>query len=140
MRRIHTKMSQERMGASVVCRDEIELLRGRVGLLGSKDRLLMTMYLENGNSFYQIGKLAGVSETTIARRIERLTKKLIEGEYIICLQNREKFTRGEIAVARDHFLRGMSFKKIAKKRRRSFYQVRQTIRRIKQLINVTGVE
>ena len=135
MEQIHAKMSQESMVARVVYRDRIELLRSRVNLLGSKDRLLMTMYLENGNSFYQIGKLAGVSETTIARRIDRLTKKLIEGEYIICLRNREKFTRSELAVVRDHFLMGMSLKKIAKKRRRTFYQVRQMMKKIKRLIS-----
>ena len=135
MEQIHAKMSQESMVARVVYRDRIELLRSRVNLLGSKDRLLMTMYLENGNSFYQIGKLAGVSETTIARRIDRLTKKLIEGEYIICLRNREKFTRSELAVVRDHFLMGMSLKKIAKKRRRTFYQVRQMMKKIKRVIS-----
>ena len=53
-------------------RGRIELLLERVGLLDGQDRVLMTMYLENGNSCRQLAKLAGVNEANIGRRIQKL--------------------------------------------------------------------
>jgi len=103
-------------------------------LLVGKDKLLMTMYLENGNSFRQIARLAGVSETSIARRIRKITKRLIDGEYILCLRNRDKFTRAEIAIAKDYFLLEMSIKKIAAERHQSYYSVYETLKKIRRII------
>ena len=117
-------------------RDRIDLLRSRVNLLTGKDKLLMTMYLENSNSFRQMARLAGVNETRIARRIHRVTKRLIDGEYITCLRNRNKFTKTEMAIAKDYFLLGLSMKKIAGKRRRSYYRVRETLKKIQRLVTI----
>jgi predicted DNA-binding protein YlxM (UPF0122 family) len=134
MQTIHANVPQ---GASTVgsdCRNRVELLRSRVSLLTGKDRLLMTMYLENGNTFRQMARLAGASEASIARRIHRITRRLIEGEYIACLRNRNKFTRTEMAIAKDYFLVGLSHRRIALKRRCSAYLVRKTLKRIQQLV------
>jgi predicted DNA-binding protein YlxM (UPF0122 family) len=134
MTMIHTNVCEEAKGAKNIYRDRIELLRSRVNLLSGRDRLLMRMYLENGNSFRQMAMLAGDNEMHIARRIRRITKRLIDGRYISCLRNRDKFTRRELAVARDYFLLGISMKKIAGKRRCSFYRIRQTLKKIQELI------
>ena len=69
MKRIHTKISERTLKDKNEYRDRIDLLRSRVNLLTGKDKLLMTMYLENSNSFRQMARLAGVNETRIARRI-----------------------------------------------------------------------
>jgi len=119
-------------------RDRIDLLRSRVNLLTGKDKLLMTMYLENSNSFRQMARLAGVNETRIARRIHKVTKRLIDGEYITCLRNRNKFTKTEMVIAKDYFLLGLSMKKIAGKRRRSYYRVRETLKKIQRLVTITA--
>ena len=119
-------------------RDRIDLLRSRVNLLTGKDKLLMTMYLENSNSFRQMARLAGVNETRIARRIHKVTKRLIDGEYITCLRNRKKFTKTEMAIAKDYFLLGLSMKKIAGKRRCSYYHVRKTLKKIQRLVTITA--
>jgi len=119
-------------------RDRIDLLRSRVNLLTGKDRLLMTMYLENSNSFRQMARLAGVNESSIARRIHRVTKRLIDGEYITCLRNRDKFSKTEMAIAKDYFLLGLSMKKIAGKRRRSYHRVRETLKKIQRLVTITA--
>ena len=119
-------------------RDRIDLLRSRVNLLTGKDKLLMTMYLENSNSFRQMARLAGVNETSIARRIHKVTKRLIDGEYITCLRNRDKFSKTEMAVAKDYFLLGLSMKKIAVKRRWSYYRVRETLKKIQRLVTITN--
>jgi len=115
-------------------RDRIDLLRSRISLLTGKDKLLMTMYLENGNTFRQLARLAGVNESNIARRIRRATNRLLDGKYVTCLRNREKLTRAEMAIAKDYFLLGLSQRKIASKRKRSFHQIRKILKRIQELI------
>lgn len=118
--------------------DRIDLLRSRVSLLTGKDKVLMTMYLENSNSFRQMARLAGVNETSIARRIHKVTKRLIDGEYITCLRNRDKFSKREMAVAKDYFLLGLSMKKIAGKRHCSYYRVRKTLKKIQRLVTIVA--
>ena len=138
MKKIHVNISQKTLEAKNRHRDQIDLLRSRLNLLNGKDRVMMTMYLENGNSFRQMARLAGVCETNIARRIHGLTKRLIDGEYIACLRNRNKFTSGQMTIAKDYFLMGLSISKIATKRHRSCYHVRETIIKIKNILNDCG--
>ncbi len=134
MKKIHANISEAAKEAKRGYRDRIDLLRSRVNLLTGKDKLLMTMYLENGNSFRQMARLAGVNEANVARRIHRVTKRLIDGEYITCLRNRDKFTQTEMSIAKDYFLGGLSMRKIAIKRHHSYYQIRQTLKKIQDLI------
>ena len=138
MKKIHVNISQTTLEAEKRRRDELDLLRSRLHLLNGKDKVLMTMYLENGNSFRQIARLTGVSDTSIARRINGLTKRLIDGQYIVCLRNRDKFTRDQMTIAKDYFLVGLSMKEIAVKRRWSRYHVRETIIKIKSILNDCG--
>ena len=134
METIHANRPRADSTTKNTYRDRIELLRSRVSLLTGKDKLLMTMYLENGNTFRQLARLAGVNESNIARRIHRITKRLIDGEYITCLRNRDKFTKAEMAIAKDYFLLGLSQRKIASKRKRSFHQILKILKRIQELI------
>jgi len=113
---------------------EIDLLRSRLNLLDGRDRVMMAMYAENGNSFRQIARLLGVNDSTIGRRIHRLRRTLLDSDYITCLRQRRKFTTHQMTIARDHFLLGMSQKRIAVKRRLSLYQVRNTIETIQQIL------
>jgi predicted DNA-binding protein YlxM (UPF0122 family) len=136
METIHTNISQKTLKAKNEYRDRIDLLRSRVNLLTGKDKLLMTMYLKNGNSFRQMARLVGVNEVSIARRIHKVAQRLIDGQYITCLRNRNKFAAFEMAVAKDYFLSGISIKKIAAKRRRSYYCVRETIKKIQRIVRV----
>ena len=140
MEAIHQNISDERKETRNIYRDRIDLLRSRVELLTGKDRLLMTMYLENGNSFRQMARLAGVNETSIARRIHKVTQRLIDSEYITCLRNRDKFASNEMAVARDYFLAGLSIKKISRRRRLTYYSVRQTLKKIQKLVEIIGTD
>jgi len=135
MKKIHANIIEEQASVNRDYRDRIDLLRSRVGLLSGKDKALMTMYLENGNTFSQMARLAGVNETNIARRIHKITKRLIDGEYITCLRNRDKFGETELAVAKDYFLLGLSIRKIAGKRDLSYYRVREILKKIQRLIS-----
>jgi DNA-directed RNA polymerase specialized sigma subunit len=111
-----------------------DLLRNRIKLLDGKDKLLMTMYLEKGNSFRQMAALAGIGERNISRRVRKLTKRLIEGEFITCVQNSDKFTANELAVAQQYFLTGLSIREISEKQRITNYNVRKILRKIRQVI------
>jgi predicted DNA-binding protein YlxM (UPF0122 family) len=115
-------------------RDRIDLLRSRVGLLSGEDRMLMTMYIENGNSFRQMARLAGVNEARIARRIHKVTERLMNGEYITCLRGHGKFSKGELDIAKDYLLTGLSMKKIAKRRDTTYYCVRKVLKKIQAII------
>ncbi|MFB0524316.1 MAG: sigma factor-like helix-turn-helix DNA-binding protein [Phycisphaerae bacterium] len=134
MKRIHANISEETQEVRGRHRGRIDLLRSRLNLLSGKDKVLMTMYVENGTSFRQIARLLGVSETSISRKVHRITRRLIDGEYITCLRNRDRLTRGQMAIAKDYYLMGLSMSKIAGKRQLSIYRVRQDVMKIKSLI------
>ncbi len=114
---------------------EIDLLRSRLHLLDGRDRVMMAMYVENGNSFRQIARLLGVRDGIISRRIRRLQKGLINGEYITCLRRRNKFTAHQMTIAKDYFLVGMSQKRISVKRRLSLYHIRNTIESVQRILD-----
>ena len=135
MQRLHANISSDELRTQNNYRETIELLRNRVELLTGKDRLIMTMHLSNGNTYRQLAQLTGINEANIARRIHKLTKRLIDGEYIKCLRNRDKITKTQMNIARDYFLTGLSFKTIADKRDDSYYHIRQTVLKIQQIIN-----
>jgi len=134
MRKMHSNLSQRALVAKNEYRDQIDLLRSRVNLLTGKDKVLLTMYLDKGNSFRQMAQLAGVDETIIARRIHKLMKRLTDGQYITCLRNRSKFTETEMAIAKDYFLMGLCIKKIALKQHLTYYRVRQILKKIQHEI------
>ena len=114
--------------------DEIDLLRSRAHILNGKDRALMKMYFEKGSSFRQIAKLAGVNEVTISRRVHKLTRRLVNSEYISFVRNRRLFNSQEQAIARDHYVMGLGQKQIAEKRNTSVYRVRKVQEKIQRLI------
>ena len=134
MKQTHENISDKQSEIKNNYRNRNELLASRAELLTGKDKLLMTMYLKNGNSFRQMARLAGVNEAHIARRIHKITKRLIDGEYITCLRNRDQFSTTEMNVAKDYFLLGLSIKKVAAKQHFSYYRVRQTLKKIQQVI------
>ena len=136
MESIHENVTKVEVKARKRCRDRIDMLQSRVELLTGKDKALMTMYLKYGNTFYQMAKLTGVNEATVARRIYKVIKRLTDSEYITCLRNRDKFTEEEMTVARDYFVRGTSIRKIARSRKLSYYRVRESLKKIQSLVKV----
>jgi len=136
MKSIHDNVGANAREALLERRDRLDLLRCRSGLLKGRDKLLMTMFLENGNSFRQIASLAGVSESCIAKRIRKITKRLLDGGYVTCLHNREKFSVGEMAMAKDYFLHGLSMHKIGENHKCTFYQVRKTMAKVRTLVRL----
>jgi hypothetical protein len=58
----------------------------------------------------------------------------------MCLRNRRQFTRTELLVARDHFIRGWPLSRIAARRNCSAYQIRKIVRKIQRLAQLADSE
>jgi predicted DNA-binding protein YlxM (UPF0122 family) len=134
MKRVHENIAEQTNSTKGRHRGGIELLRSRLNLLSGTDKLLMTMYIEHGNSIRQIARIRGVSETSIARRIHAISKRLTDGPYIECLRKRNKLTRRQLSIAKDYHLMGLSMRQIATKRRWSYYSVRETLIEIRGIL------
>jgi DNA-directed RNA polymerase specialized sigma subunit len=122
--------------ANTESREKIDVLRSRMELLSGKEKAMMEMYLNNSGTFRQMARLAGVNETSIARRIYKLTRRLLDGQYITCLHNRDKFSEEEIEIARDYFIEGLPMIEIADRYEVSYYRVRKTMQKIQQFTRV----
>ena len=114
----------------------IDLLRCRVGLLTGRDRTMMEMYLSRTGTIGQMARLAGVNEANVARRIHKIVRRLLDGQYITCLRNRDKFSDEELEISRDYFVDGLPMKEIADRRETSYYRIRNTMRKIQRLTSV----
>jgi DNA-binding CsgD family transcriptional regulator len=84
-----------------------------------------------------MARLAGVNEANVARRIHKLVRRLLDGQYITCLHYRDKFTEEQIEMARDYFLDGLPMREIADRHEITYYAVRRTIKQIQRLTAVT---
>jgi predicted DNA-binding protein YlxM (UPF0122 family) len=140
MEKVKEDITEEELQVRGKYRDSIDILLSRISMLAGEDKLLMTMYWENGNSLRQIGRLAGINRLSIARRINKATRRLMEGQYITCLRNRDRFTRRQMAVAKEYYLLGLSIKAIAEKRKLSLYRVRQILNKIQRIIKTINSE
>lgn len=118
-------------------KDRIDLIRCRAELLTGRDRVLIQMYLDNTGTVRQMARLAGVNEANVARRIHKLVRRLLDGQYITCLHYRDKFTEEQIEMARDYFLDGLPMREIADRHETTYYAVRRTIKQIQRLTAVT---
>jgi len=135
MKRIHENIEEKTNKGKSLHRGRIELLKSRLNLLNGTDKLLMTMYIKHGNSIRQIARIRCASEASIARRIRAVSERLADGPYIDCLRCRDKLTARQLAVAKDYYLMGLSIRRIAAKRRWSYYRVREVLGEIQSIIN-----
>jgi hypothetical protein len=138
MNAIYVNMGMNTFESRIKLRERVDLLRSRVYLLRGRDRLLMTMYLENGNTINQMARMCGKSPSTIYRRICKLTKLLLEGDYIKCLRFRDRFSKTEMLFAREYFLEGICYREIAKRHGSSLYKVRKMVIEVRGVLASTG--
>jgi predicted DNA-binding protein YlxM (UPF0122 family) len=127
---IESRLSQEALQLQKECRRRFDILRSRAKLLKGTDKILMMMYLERGSSFREIARLAGLNETTIARRVRKLTQQLLDDRYFLCMRHRDRFTCLELSIAKDYLLLDLPMTKIAEQRDMSYYQIRKTVNKI----------
>ena len=112
---------------------KVDLLRARTLWLRGKDKLLMRMYLDNGSTFRQMARLAGVNETTVARRIYKIVKRLLDAHYLTVLRNSDKFTLRQMEIVQDYFIRGLTKSRIAAEHNCSKYYVNKTLLKVQSL-------
>jgi hypothetical protein len=132
----------ERVG-SVVMRDSGggdwrreagEVLKHRVSLLDGKDEALMQIYLEVGSSYRRIGRLTGVNEVTVARRIRAMSRRLVNGRYLECLRHRRALSAIEMDIAKAYYLQGLPINRITAENGWSYYRIRTTVAKINRLV------
>ena len=113
----------------------IDMLHKRINMLEGQDRVLLTMYLRNGNSLRQLAMITGTNESTMGRRIARLMKRLIDENYAACMRNYRNFSQFERQLAREYFICGMSVRDIAARHATTYYRAYQTLKRIRIRLN-----
>ena len=113
-------------------RDTVDLLRARLDLLKGEDRALLKMYLDAGSSFYQLAKLAGMNRSTVCRRIHRMIRRLSDETYAACQRNPNMFDEQELTIIRDHFVRGLSMKRIGRDHKVGYYRARIIVEKARQ--------
>ena len=113
-------------------RDVRELLRLRGNLLTGEDRALIAMVLDGGETVRRIATLAAVTPSCIARRIRAITQRLADPTYSVCVASKSEFTSLELAIVKDHFVRGLSTERIRCNRNLSYHRVRATIRKARE--------
>lgn len=115
-------------------RELSEVIRRRLYWLSGRDRLLLEMVYEKGSSRRQIASLLKLPVSSLSRRIEKLTDRLLNRDYSICLLYRGQLSALQIHIARDWFVRGVSRKAIARRYRISLYRVDCHLRHLKKMI------
>ena len=135
MKRVHENISPEAQELKGHHRSRTDVLRSRLHILSGTDKVLMTMYVENGNSCRQIARIAGLNESTVARRINAIVKRLMDGQFIRCLKNSRKLTVDQMAIAKDFFVMGLPMSRIAGKRSSSVHRVRKALVNIRSLVD-----
>jgi transposase-like protein len=132
MRQIDSRKASSATCGMLENRNSSEILWTRMHLLSGRNRALLQMYLEHGNNFCQIASLTGMSPTSVARKIRRIIRRLMDDTYILCLAHRDDFTGRELAMIKDYFVRGLSMARISHAHGVTFYRTRTTVARARQ--------
>ncbi len=120
-------------------RERMDLLDLRANLLDSQDRALLQMHLEAGRGFHEIARLTGLNPSTVCRRIHRMIHRLSDPTYTVCLRNQRQFSREELDVIRDHFVRGLSLACIRRRHALGHRRVRRIIAKAHQMTRMPAV-
>jgi len=118
-------------------RAAMELLRTRADLLRGEDRALVKMYLEAGSSFSQLARLAGKNRSSVCRRIHRLLGRLADGTYPACRRHPHLFDERELAIVRDHFVRGISLARLCRDHQICYYRARRIVEKARRVAHAT---
>jgi len=118
-------------------RDRVERVRAGWDLLEREDRLLLKMHLEAGSSFDEIARVTGLNRSTVCRRIQRMIRRLSDETYARCEAHRRCFSEVELAVIRDHFVRGRSLLRICRSHHLCYYRARVIVERAREFADAT---
>jgi hypothetical protein len=91
------------------------------------------LYLESGSSLSQMARLTGMQVSSMARRVRRIIERLCDETYILCLDHSAGFSALELAIVKDHFVRGLSLRRISRNRNLGYYRVRRAAAKARHL-------
>ncbi len=134
MRRLSKQSVELDLYRAPVYRDSADLLKRQADLLTGVDRTLLMMYIQAGCSFHQLGRLTGMNRSSVGRRIRKIIRRLSDHTYLVCLENRSKFSDLEMAVLRDHLVRGQSLAKIAREHAVCYYRARMIVQKAREIV------
>jgi hypothetical protein len=113
--------------------DLADLVHLKGHLLAPDERSLLEAYLKGSNSLRQIARLTGVKPSSAWRRVRRLAKRLHASANLTCLEKSRGLTVDELAIVKDHAIRGLTIGDISRSRNLSYYRVRNIILMAKAL-------
>lgn len=122
-----------RREAAAQWRARVDLLDRRAHLLDRQDRVLLQMHLEAGCNFHEIARWTGLSPSTVCRRVHRMIYRLSDPTYTICLRNARHFSPQELDMIRDHFVRGLSLRRIRRRHRLGHRRLRRIIAKARRM-------
>ena len=117
-------------------RGEIELIRARISFLKGPEKLLMKMHLNDGYKIQEIACCAGVCESTISRKIKKISQRLTSPLFCAFFENKDMFNTFERKVIKDFLREGLTQRKISEKRNTTRYYVRKAIEKLETLVMV----
>ena len=133
MRRLGKQPAELDLYQARVLRDAMDQLKPLADLLLGEDKTLVMMYIETGCSFQQLARLTGLNRSSVGRRIRRITRRLSDPTYTLCLGRRRSFSDLEMAVIRDHFIRGLSLIRICRDHDLCYYRARVIVEKARQI-------
>ena len=133
MRRLSTQLAELDLYEARILRDEADRLRPLADLLVGDDKTLLMTYIQAGCSFHQLARLTGMNRSSVGRRIRRMIRRLSDPTYSLCLDDRWGFSDLERAVIRDHFVRGLSLKRICQDHQMCYYRARVIVEKARQV-------
>jgi hypothetical protein len=107
--------------------DLVDLVRLKGHILEPEERSLLEAYLKGSNSLRQIARLTGMKPSSAWRRVRRLVKRLHACTSLACLEEPCGLTVDELAIVKDHVMRGLSIRDISRARKLTYYRVRNII-------------
>ena len=134
MKAATAQITEEALFERTTRRRRVELLAERVAMLEGKDKAMMEMCLQGHASCRQIARLLGRSQSSVARRVKTLLRRLTDETYAILALYKDEFTRRELRIARDYFLLGVPMSQIARQTDLTYYYVRTTVKSIRRKI------
>jgi len=132
MRRLSKQPTELDLYRAPVHRDTVDLLTRQADLLTGVDRTLLTTYIQAGCSFHQLGRLTGMNRSSVGRRIRKIIRRLSDPTYTLCLENRSGFSDLEMAVIRDHLIRGLSLTRICRDHKLCYYRARVIVEKARK--------
>jgi hypothetical protein len=134
MKTLYAGIAEKTAAQKAYCRGRMDIVRQRANFLDGRDRALMQLYLDAGTSIRQLARLIDTHEAKVARKINRLMKRLNDRRYIIFLRNRDRFGKAQMSIARDYFVRGLSIRQMAEQRGCTFYRMQRQVKNICELV------